>query len=95
LKSTLKVRAPSRYALTAASSVLRDTSKDREALRKLADQLRDVVLAPRSSPPPAAVTSAEATIQAKQKLKKKKRSVLANQGNPHHVGNCERSPFVR
>lgn len=84
------VRAPSRYALTAVSGVLRDTLKDRAALRKLADELRDVVLAPRSSPPPAALTNADTTITAKQKLKKKKkRSVLANQGNPHHVGNCE------
>jgi len=27
--------------------------------------------------------------KGKQKKKKKKRSVLANQGNPHHVDNCE------
>jgi hypothetical protein len=79
------VRAPSRYTLTAASGVFRDTLKDRAALRKLADELRDVVL----------LADADTTITAKQKLKKKKkRSVLANEGNPHHVGNCERSPLL-
>jgi hypothetical protein len=31
-------------------------------------------------------------IGGKKKTKKKKRSVLANQSNPHHVDNCKLAP---
>lgn len=39
--------------------------------------------------PLSQTVSKESDSKLKTKKKKKKRSVLANQGNPHHVDNCE------
>jgi hypothetical protein len=47
------------------------------------------------APPEATPTNHEDEMvtKTKTKKKKKKRSALANQGNPHHVDNCEGQPF--
>ncbi len=46
--------------------------------------------------PPLETLSKEGSeVAGKKKKKKKKRSVLANQGNPHHVNNCTFNGFPR
>lgn len=53
-------------------------------------RIEHVSPAPAPEPVPLSQTaSKDSDGKVKTKKKKKKRSVLANQGNPHHVDNCK------
>lgn len=77
--------APVTRALSATED--RPPSKNKRKLDKKAEPL--LVASQTASSPLSQTTSRDGSVKTKKKTKKKKRSVLANQSNPHHVDNCK------
>lgn len=77
--------APVVRALSAAED--KPPSKNKRKLDKKAEPL--LVTSQTASSPLSQTPSNDGSVKAKKKTKKKKRSVLANQSNPHHVDNCK------
>lgn len=75
--------------VTRASSSTEDKppSKNKRKLDKKAEL--PLVTPQVASPPLSQTPSRDGSVKTKKKSKKKKRSVLANQSNPHHVDNCK------
>ncbi|OWT38552.1 hypothetical protein C366_04485 [Cryptococcus neoformans Tu401-1] len=82
--------APVTRALSATED--RPPSKNKRKLDKKAEPL--LVASQTASSPLSQTTSRDGSVKTKKKTKKKKRSVLANQSNPHHVDNYRPSRTV-